>query len=372
VRVSIAADAAPSPQPAGRFALVDGLRGGASLAVAVFHFWNNPAFAVARDATPALIRHLFEGGRLGVEVFFAISGFVMAYTLRNAVVTPLYAAAFVLRRSLRLDPPYWTTLALALLAAASSDLLTHRGASTMPPLPVVLAHVVYLQDLFQYPPILLTFWTLCLEVQFYLVLLGFVWLSARVSRSAYYGLHALLGAFSVASYAGVVPAIPGLFPTYWFMFLAGSLVAWAALGRIPVWIPFGMGAGSVILGAGLRNPEPIISGVATGVLALGAWRPSFMGALRAKPIQWLGRISYSLYLVHPLVGERLQNVGHRIHGDRVGWCWFWLAVATAVTLAIAAIFYRLVEAPCVALARRVSEPWLARAAERRLAATGTQ
>jgi peptidoglycan/LPS O-acetylase OafA/YrhL len=370
--VQVLIDPPPTGSPSvTRFSLIDGLRGGASLGVALFHFWKNPAFAVAREATPPALRKILGGGRLGVEVFFVISGFVMAYTLRNAVVTPRYAGAFILRRSLRLDPPYWLTLALALLAAKVSDVLVHRPISTTPELPVILAHLVYLQELLGYPHILLTFWTLCLEVQFYLLLLAFVWLSARVSRGTYGVLHGLLALLSLATYCRLIPALPGLFLSYWFMFLVGCTVAWTSVGRLPLWVPSCMAAGCVIVGLVLWNPEPVIAGLAAGIVTAGVWRPYLMATLRAKPIQWLGRISYSLYLVHPLIGERLQNVGRRIHGDHVGWAWAWLVLAAVGTLAVAAAFHRGVEAPSLALARHLTDPWLKRAAGRPTIRGGT-
>jgi peptidoglycan/LPS O-acetylase OafA/YrhL len=41
-----------------------------------------------------------------VDVFFVVSGFVIAHSLFGATITPKYAERFILRRSLRLDPPY--------------------------------------------------------------------------------------------------------------------------------------------------------------------------------------------------------------------------------------------------------------------------
>src|SRR5581483_11200810 len=265
-----------------------------------------------RAATPAALRAILGEGRLGVEVFFAISGFVIAHTLRTAIVTPRYAAAFILRRSVRLDPPYWITIALALLAAHLSAVVLHRPV-VRTGMPSILAHTFYLQAFLGYPQILLTFWTLCLEIQFYLLLLLLVWISGRVSRRAYGTLHVLLGLLSVATYCGLVPEVPGLFVHYWFMFVAGSTVAWAASGRIPAGAPFYVAAGCVFLGLARRTPEPVVSGVAVAILGAGVWRPAVMRSLSAKPIQWLGRISYSLYLVHPLVGEHLQNVARHMH-----------------------------------------------------------
>ena len=60
-------------------------------------------------------------GSAGVPIFFVISGFVIAYSVRNARVTPGYLANYALRRSVRLDPPYWTTIAFVLLRRSLSS-----------------------------------------------------------------------------------------------------------------------------------------------------------------------------------------------------------------------------------------------------------
>ena len=54
---------------------------------------------------PKILRH----GDLGVEVFFVLSGFVIAHQ-RGRPITPAFAGRFALRRAIRLDPPYYFTI----------------------------------------------------------------------------------------------------------------------------------------------------------------------------------------------------------------------------------------------------------------------
>ena len=93
--VAAANASAPGILPAsGRLALIDGLRGIAAMLVVLFHFC-----AVAHLADVPVLGWLFAHGNFGVEVFFVISGFVIAYSVRNAQHTLPFLGRFALRRS---------------------------------------------------------------------------------------------------------------------------------------------------------------------------------------------------------------------------------------------------------------------------------
>ena len=85
-----------------RVEILEPLRGLAALAVAWFHFTN------ATGLLPeGWLRASGRYGWLGVEVFFVISGFIIPYSLFNAGYRfPRHAGRFILKRIVRLDPPY--------------------------------------------------------------------------------------------------------------------------------------------------------------------------------------------------------------------------------------------------------------------------
>lgn len=70
-----------------------------------------------------------------------------------------------------------------------------------------------------------------------------------------------------------------------------------------------------------------------------------------RPLAWIGLVSYSLYLFHPVVLYRLQHLA-------VGWSDVALGVVltTAFSILLAAVVYYGVERPCMALGRRLSTP----------------
>src|SRR5262245_48068528 len=165
---------AASSRPDGdaRLVFIDALRGLAALAVAAYHIerygpFKEPVRRILDGPIDYTIRH----GWMGVEVFFVISGFVIAYSLRKAWMTPGYLGNYALRRSIRLDPPYWVTIAVALaLHFFGPALLNVPSPMDAPPTGRQIAsHALYLQDVMGYGNLSVGLWSLCIEVQFYLL-----------------------------------------------------------------------------------------------------------------------------------------------------------------------------------------------------------
>jgi len=114
-----------------------------------------------------LFIRLADYGRASVEVFFVVSGFAIAYSLRSAGSERLSLGRFMLRRAVRLDPPYWAALLLGGLVMAIRARVIHQPIE-LPPFGKVVAHVLYLQDILGFGQFNVVFWTLCLEFQLYL------------------------------------------------------------------------------------------------------------------------------------------------------------------------------------------------------------
>ena len=158
------------PPPSGRFLALDGMRGIAALSVLIFHlFWNTANSEWMREQLPDVIDVLTGLLRSGVAIFFVISGFVIAHTTKD--IRPSGAAGrFALRRQIRLDPPYYVTILVILaIEFAQSRIAGLEGATYT--FGDVLINALYLQDILGRPAILAVAWTLCLEVQFYLVVM---------------------------------------------------------------------------------------------------------------------------------------------------------------------------------------------------------
>ena len=99
--MKISLGAAAENERKNRIVFLDGLRGIAVVAVVIFHIWNNAGLTEVEKSCPRLINAAFMTCGNGVEIFFVISGFVIAYSVRHARVTPGYLLNYALRRSVR-------------------------------------------------------------------------------------------------------------------------------------------------------------------------------------------------------------------------------------------------------------------------------
>jgi peptidoglycan/LPS O-acetylase OafA/YrhL len=350
---------------ASRFTYVDALRGVAALAVAGFHFYGGLWSPKTGPLFPWPLHQLFVHGNSGVEIFFVLSGFVMAYSLREARIGPQFFGRFLLRRSLRLDPPYWATIVLAVALAFAAGWARGRPP-LLPTWPQVLLHLVYLQDLAGAGDIVEVFWTLCMEVQFYLAFALLLGLSQRLgARGRPPGVA--LGVFvplTVLSLAVQYRFLPwpwrATMVKFWYLFQLGALACWAVRGVVrPRWFLGYLATLALLLGCSFTIESLV--GVLTGASLFLVGRLGRLHTLLGqRPLQHLGRLSYSLYLVHPLVGvpfcffvrERLVGAGPP--GRLVGTVLFTLAVA--VSIGCAEVMFRLVERPALRLSHRVRLP----------------
>ena len=214
-----------------RFVTIDGLRGIAALAVVAFHF----RLAIVRntaDRLPAWLDVLFRHGGLGVHVFFVISGIVIAFSVRKGAETWGYLGRFALRRPLRLDPPYWLTLALELALIRVGLMFVPSLGTPVPSLGQIGADLLYAQNVLDVGNIVPVFWTLCYEVQYYLFFVAglIAWSSMRhrlPERSRPGVLASTLAipfALSLAlHFVPSAPVLQGAALDYWFEFFTGAV-----------------------------------------------------------------------------------------------------------------------------------------------------
>jgi peptidoglycan/LPS O-acetylase OafA/YrhL len=338
-----------------RLQLIDAFRAMAALMVFGFHITPH------LGGFPAQV---LGHGWLGVQVFFAISGFVIAHSVGLSRITPQYVGNFIFRRSVRLDPPYWVVIALALVLLAASNAVLPDSAAAVPAWGAVFAHVFYLQNILGYGDILDIFWSLCIEVQLYLVfvlLLGVVQSFSPdrrdfrgrvgVAAVAVFVVLAILS-FAATPWFGLRPKV--WFLTYWNQFFLGALAAWVLERRVAGGWFLGyagiLAAAATFLASNIEDLTALVTAVV--ILAAGE-RGWLRGGLNWSGLQELGRLSYSFYLIHTLVLARLTRLVVRVGVTAAIAPFLVIPLGLVASVVAAWSLYRLAELPCVHLSKRL-------------------
>lgn len=314
-----------------RFTLIDGLRGIAALSVVLFHAVEGNHITMLYAGMPVWLRSVIEHGNCGVAIFFVLSGFVIAHSLPRDLTFP-DAGRFMLKRSLRLDPPYWVAMALL----CSIGLM--KGTSYTAP--QIVAHLFYAQDLLGFQPISTVFWTLCLEIQFYIVFALLLLTRSQVT---------LVAAFVLSVPLSMTVLLPGLFTSLWYGFLLG-----VAAQRGSIWI---LAYAAVLSGVAIYQQDIFMGVCVMTALALFAGK---LTALNWRWLQFLGTISYSLYLIHnPVIGG-VFRIGYRLTERTATTEAVWWAVSIIACVGAASLMWWAIERPSMKLSRILSKPNYAR------------
>ncbi len=350
-------------KPKIHFHFVDALRGIASLWVVLFHASLEGKLGLLSSLLPNwLVAIVFNWGSLGVAIFFVLSGFVIAHSLREAKIDFAYFRYFSLRRFARLTPPYYfsiiITLGFAILSSNVKGVAFAPGEMPLSP-QRLFAHLFYLQDIFRLGNINDIYWTLCLEIQFYLVfclLLGLAdWLNhawnLRYSRAVVFVPAAILAAlYPMGVFEENVRAY--IFLPLWYGFLLGVFAHWAWYKRLNYKYFYFYAALLLTIGL-LKSQGFVIACVITAILLLEVGRANRMQVwLKWRWLQFLGRISYSLYLTHvPILGA-VFFIGYKLFPRSAEIEVLCLVLGIMCCLCFAAITWKIIEKPSIQLSQK--------------------
>lgn len=357
--------------PADYLRELDGLRAIAFLLV----LWYHLPLSLQGERGGHLVAWL-DTGYFGVDVFFALSGFVVTRVLVQDRARGASLRGFWLRRLLRICPIYYLTL----LAVALVD----PFAGLLPAAAYVANYAMLAGTDLRY---LGHLWSLSVEEHFYLVWPLLLWLGG-VRRGPWLVLLVLLPLSAATTwwYFQHERALLGPALTYattsrlralalgaLFAFcerairarpgratlLAGALAALATVSTH--WFFDATGLAAAIVHSGFDAPErwlPVLQlvGYAAGsgavVLLVIAWTGTaapHSRLLRSPPLRWIGSISYGLYLYHLPI---LFLFGRAQLDADTGRARLLALAAIATTFAVAAVSFRFVERPLIAWGRR--------------------
>ncbi|MBI2400183.1 MAG: acyltransferase [Deltaproteobacteria bacterium] len=312
-------------RPANRILWLDLLRGAAIVMVLLFHFTVRYPEKYPGNAFAGEPLFSFGFGWTGVHLFFMISGFIIYHTIQNKK-GPL---DFLTARLSRLMPPYWVAIAVIIaLEYAHSAVFNQPNRNALTDTAFNLAMV---PDIFHKRYLDGAFWSLYVEVKFY-VLFALLWGVIDMRKRLYF-YATFLAIFALAAVHFFLFKFPMGHNFYYF------LIFWAGIGAykvmkedLSIWeflfIIILTTAGTI--GIYKDGNELIIGIPAFSLLFLVAERaerayPSLFRIL--SPCAFLGRISYSSYLLH-------QPVGYVVLGALATTA---LGVNAALVVAVAAV-----------------------------------
>jgi peptidoglycan/LPS O-acetylase OafA/YrhL len=349
-----------------RFGNIDALRGLAALMVIWMHvseYFVHLTHGAAADSPLFRWAWQFDLGRLGVTLFFAISGFVIGSSIRGERRTA--SIQFLIKRSLRLYPAFWLSV------LASIVLSVWLGEYPFQPA-MLLANLSMLPVAFGQLPSTGVYWSLETELVFY-VLCWLLFIGRRTNDSASLALiSALLVGLFLLMVLHILPRPPH---SQWLsMPYHLSLMLWGASVRLLPTQPaqrqtrqqlwFLAHTALVILppcGALLTywlHPEPeLLRDSVPYLLGLALfWLVCRYVSIQNRFCLWLGAISYSLYLFHPmvfkLVGTAVSRWPEHLGQQPLA---VYLFGCMLLTVLVATPIYYWLEQPAIRLGARLAQ-----------------
>ena len=315
------------------------LRAIAALMVCFFHFSDHQSEHGSLYPADSLVRQVGYYGHHGVNVFFVISGFVIPLSMYYGKYTIQSFGRFIAKRMVRLHPPFILSM---LLYAFMEFVYWFNGDYTI----IfdwlrIISNFFLTARIFGYAWFQDVYWTLAIELQYYLLI-------------------ALLFPLIVhrKTWVSVTTIISLLLTSYFFdentkhffffhasVFVLGITLFLHHVGKITgfqmllyaffsLWISF-----------------TEITPYCTLFIGLTAAAIYFVHA-RNKALEWVGEISYSLYLTHAFAGCQLLYYTARYADstlERAGL----MAASFAVSIGFAYLFYRVIEVPSVRWSQRI-------------------
>lgn len=292
-----------------RIVWLDVLRGVAILLVLLFHFTTRYGEKYPANAFANALFVRFTFGWIGVHLFFMISGFIIYRSIQQKKGS----LEFLVARLSRLLPPFWSAIVLILIL----EFIHARmfGIQNRNDFVTTILNVVMIPDIVKASFLDGAFWSLFVEIKFYL-LFALLWSLVDLKKSStYYISYGILLLF--ASIHNIVYHLPlGEHFDYFLIFWTGIAACKVLYEKMPIWV-YGLLTAlttASTLGLYTKGPElllavPIFS--ASFLIFANMFKRYQKLELIFYPVSRLGRVSYSYYLIH-------QPVGYLILGAAAG------------------------------------------------------
>jgi peptidoglycan/LPS O-acetylase OafA/YrhL len=340
-----------------QFGLINLLKAGAAQLIVLHHLaFYGPMADAARPLMPSIIDWLDHNGRIAVQAFLVMSGFLVAKSLSPSglpgIGNPL---GTIWRRYIKLAPPFIVAMFLAVGASAlARTWMVHDSISAPPNLSQLAAHVFLLQSVLGYESLSAGAWYVAIDFQLYALITGLLWLGGRIAANRPMAwlmpLLVTLGVSISLLYFNRDAEFDVWAPYFFGSYGLGILAWWASDPRRPFVATFALLLMMIVptvlaLGLDFRIRIAVAAVVACFLFLFGRTRLSTYASSGWSIVNYLGKISYSIFLVHFPVCLVVNAAFTRFVPDDAylqgaGVLWAWTASVGA-----GAVFFHWVEAP---------------------------
>lgn len=314
-----------------------------------------PMADIARPVMPEVFEWLESQARIAVHAFLAMGGFLAARSLsaRNAaVLAPVDA---ILRRFIKLVPPFMAAMLLAVAASAlASQWMTHGSISATPSIGQILAHAFLLHGVLGVESISAGAWYVAIDFQLFVMMTLVLHVSAHPRMSSWIA-PALVAACTAASllYFNLDSSWDAWAPYFFGSYGLGAL-AWWASARARTSFHALILSGLILLLGGLALDLEFRSRIAVALGTALLLVPACRGVIRlpfqdTRLVAYLGRISYAVFLVHFPVCLVVNAAFTRFAPGVPEVQAAGVAIAWLASIAAGAAFHRWIEQPLAAL-----------------------
>ncbi len=334
-----------TPKPRLFIEVIESMRGMAALGVVFYHFGNG----TLPTLVPNYFGSFFEWARLGIPIFFIISGFVIPYSMYTAGYTLKDAGRYFLKRMTRMGPPAWISIMFVFVIYFGAlwmngkpiQGMTWPGTSWQ----AILSNIGFSFVLFDVEKYIEVYWTLEVEFQFYILIPFLLPLVLKFHRNQL-ALSLILIAISASYFFHHDRILFFKYNSYFIMGMLLFLYRMQLIERNYFVIASFLAAVACYWQIGVNAACASVIGIL------------FIGLVRfSHPVtNFLGLISFSLYITHHNTGVVAEFVLRNLYGENPGEpvkiIMFFVYILIAI--AFAWVFYKLVEEPFLRLSKRIS------------------
>lgn len=336
-----------------RAPLIDVAKGLACLLIVAHHLaFYGPMSDIAEPLAPRLLAWLSSHGRMAVQVFLVLGGYLAAASL-----APHGAARFasawqqVVRRFGRLIVPYAVALlATVLVSALVRPWLEHPSVPAEPDFAQLLANALLLQDILGYEALSAGVWYVAIDFQlFALAVLLFAAVRAWAGRNRQADAARWAQAAVIAGVAASLlvfnrlPQLDAWALYFWGAYGLGMMAYWAAHApRARPWLLWMTALGVAALCVDFR-PRIAVAWV-TALALVGAMRTPALRQWQGVPaLNRLGQMSYAVFLLHFAVCLAVNAVVTTLWPVAPGWNALGMPLALLLSLAAGRLLYERIE-----------------------------